>query len=517
MPDSRALHLNLPGAWVVPLVAAASIVSLAVLGIRYEQADAQMVLAQERGGIEERYLAQMGRIKTSLLQIDSPKAAANVAAALHEVIPSLLDTYLVTLDSGRATRIFPPQASPTNHTPLGGPGSTFDEARLLALDEVLRISNNRAIAFIDKPFHVSENSAAPPKLAVLWRLPTRGQAAEVPYSHGLATFDLDSLLDAIRGDSLDRLSRQPFTNSYEVIINIDGIATAFYFSPKHSNSGSLVWLLTGILVTTLAYAAFNARTWTQRRKILNERINGLELRQNRQARLAALGELSSRISHELNQPLFAIEAFAATLVRHPEIDERERIDTLHKIRNESARAARVTRAILDLTKNQSGGGAGDHSDVRSIIEDLSPLLTIEAQKKGIKLTIKAASTGAIRVPRAPVELFVMTTVTNAIEAISETPGAVKNPQVVVEAAVRTHQELTVKVSNNGSRIVDAIAERIFEDFFTTKEGGSGLGLSTARSVARRHAGEVALVRDAASDATTFELRLPIVQEQVTTA
>ncbi|MEK9812702.1 MAG: HAMP domain-containing sensor histidine kinase [Bordetella sp.] len=517
MPNSRALQLNLPGAWVVPLVAAASIVSLAVLGIRYEQADTQMALAQERSGIEERYLAQMGRIKTSLLQIDDPKAAANVAAALHQVIPSLLDTHLVTLDSGRATRIFPPQAPLTKHAPLGAPGSPFDEARLIALDEVLRISSNRAIAFIDRPFDVSKNSAVPPKLVVLWRLPRRGQSAEVSHSHGLATFDLDPLLEAIRGDSLDRLSRQPFANSYEVIINIDGIATAFYFSPKQSNSNSLIWLLTGILVTTLAYAAFNARTWTQRRKLLNERINRLELRQNRQARLAALGELSSRISHELNQPLFAIEAFAATLVRHPEIDERERTDTLHKIRNESARAARATRAILDLTKNQSRAGASDHSDVHLIIEDLSPLLTIEAQKKGIKLTIKIANTGAHRVPRAPVELFVMTTVTNAIEAISETPSTVKNPQVVVEAAVRADQELTIKVSNNGSRIADADAERIFEDFFTTKEGGSGLGLSTARNVARRHAGEVALVRGAASDTTMFELRLPIRQESVTTA
>lgn len=508
MPNSEPLSIPRTSLWLAPLIALSAIAVLAIVGARFQTAKEEKALDATRQAIRQLHAENLQRISTSLLKVHDVGAATDTLSALKQVVPSLLDTFFVRTGSNAVTRVYPSVADLVGMTLPDGTGNLLNETRLLALAETLELSHNKTIAFIVGEPPSRANPTAKERLAVVWKLPQTQTNLYGHYSYGVASFTLDGFLDGVRGPAIDRLTSTPFDGSYPVILDVGGIAKASYFSTRLRPTGGLsIWLAVGVLITALVFSTFTHLTVRVRHRRLQEQVNKLEIQQSRQARLAALGELSSRISHELNQPLFAIEAYAATLVRHRGIDEEHQLHTLEKIRQESARAARATRAILDLSKNQSENLSDDQNTAQQILKDLTPLLLIEAQKQGVKLTLKSEQQESGTVPRVPVELFIMSTVTNAIEALAG--SNTKSPEIIIETVAQGDQLLCIRVRNNGPLIDSEVASRVFDDFFTTKAQGSGLGLSTARTVARRHGGNIQLLFDSPGGQTTFEMTMPI--------
>lgn len=91
---------------------------------------------------------------------------------------------------------------------------------------------------------------------------------------------------------------------------------------------------------------------------------------------------------------------------------------------------------------------------------------------------------------------------NAIQAIDHQPAAL----IEVSAHCNSHDEIFIDVSNNGAQIPPDVAEQIFIPFFTTREGGSGIGLSLSRQIMRLSGGSLALVPAQAGYNTTFRLK-----------
>lgn len=94
---------------------------------------------------------------------------------------------------------------------------------------------------------------------------------------------------------------------------------------------------------------------------------------------------------------------------------------------------------------------------------------------------------------------------NAIQAIGpDHPDG----QITVRASCNSNESIVIEISNNGPAIPPEEAEHIFTPFFTTKEGGSGIGLSVARQIMRLSGGSISLKSNASNHRTTFVLLFP---------
>lgn len=94
---------------------------------------------------------------------------------------------------------------------------------------------------------------------------------------------------------------------------------------------------------------------------------------------------------------------------------------------------------------------------------------------------------------------------NAIQAIGpDHPDG----QIMVRASCNSNESIVIEISNNGPTIPPEEAEHIFTPFFTTKEGGSGIGLSVARQIMRLSGGSISLKSNAPNHRTTFVLLFP---------
>ena len=160
-----------------------------------------------------------------------------------------------------------------------------------------------------------------------------------------------------------------------------------------------------------------------------------------------------------------------------------RQSALTKIRAEASRAARATSAILNFSRAKAKDARPEAIDIKTLVDQLYPLILMEAQRRGVKVSRSIARDAHGVVDRAAVEIFITTALTNALDAISE--ASTDDPKVSIKVCKPTDNALSIRISNNGPSIPEETQQSMFKDFYTTKTYGTGLGLSTARALARQ--------------------------------
>lgn len=218
----------------------------------------------------------------------------------------------------------------------------------------------------------------------------------------------------------------------------------------------------------------------------------------RSERLAALGELTASIAHELRTPVSGITG-AAEIVGRENVPPETRAEFGEILRQEARRLDRFVRGILDFARTQQPDVA--EVNVREAVERIFALLRKEAERAGATLANEVP--GDIHLCTDPflIEQILVNLTLNAIQAM--TSGGTAR----VGALVRG-DELRVMVSDEGPGMSAEEQERAFEPFFTTKSAGTGLGLSIVRRLARRMGGEVS-VRIIPGQGTQFAVALPL--------
>jgi signal transduction histidine kinase len=222
-------------------------------------------------------------------------------------------------------------------------------------------------------------------------------------------------------------------------------------------------------------------------------------------RVGAVGEMSSAIAHEVNQPLTAITSYAQAALRLLQGDLRTpvgAIEALKGIAEQAGRAAAVTQRLRSFLRNSPP--ARELADLNQLAESAAALLRTEARDRGAALNLHLCTEPLpARVDLLHVEQVLINLLRNAFDALE---GAAA-PAVTL-ATRATGGVAVIEVCDNGPGVPALAAGRIFDAFYTTKPQGMGIGLALSRTIAESFDGT--LLHDASfRDGARFLLQLPL--------
>ena len=217
------------------------------------------------------------------------------------------------------------------------------------------------------------------------------------------------------------------------------------------------------------------------------------------ARLASIGRLAPGIVHEINNPLFAILGLVELLLGDAEPGSRAEA-RLRLIQQTGLEIKEIVRALLDFARQRPEEPR--LVSLNEVVARTVDLVRRASLAKGVEIVEHYGDEPTPVLARAgELEQVVVSLVANAEEALGE------RGTVAVDVA-REGELAVARVSDDGPGIAPENVERVFQPFFTTRRGASGIGLTVGRTIAELHGGELT-VRSTPGAGTSFELRLPL--------
>jgi signal transduction histidine kinase len=271
-------------------------------------------------------------------------------------------------------------------------------------------------------------------------------------------------------------------------------------------SASLVGFAAGILVTALA-----ARALTRRHL---SRLRGAERRARANERLAEIGAMTGGLAHEIKNPLSTIGLNAQLLaegIDELDVDSESKGRLSRRVAALRREADRLRGVLSDFLQYAGQLRIDPHpADVNAVVEELADFFIPQAQSQGVRLRQDLARGPLMASIDAPqFKQAVLNLLLNAVQAMSESPAGAR--ELIIRTERRTDPDkrpfVALHVIDTGPGISDENRKRIFEPYFTTKTGGTGLGLPTARRLIEGHEGRLELHSEPGRG-TDFTILLP---------
>ncbi len=224
-----------------------------------------------------------------------------------------------------------------------------------------------------------------------------------------------------------------------------------------------------------------------------------EQRLQQAQKMAAIGELSTYIAHEIRNPLFAIGGFAGALLRRTDLDAEAR-EKISIILEESRRLDAILRSILNYARPTDA--RAEDLDVNLVAGETVQLMTLGCEPEGICLRLELGE-GLARAKGVPelLKQCLINMIKNSMEAMAGEGGAITVSTGMSDAMVY------VRVRDEGAGIPDEVKIKVFNPFFSTKDKGSGLGLAMTRKIVEEVGGTVRLESEVGKG-TTVTVYLP---------
>ncbi|MCK6478815.1 MAG: sensor histidine kinase [Planctomycetaceae bacterium] len=217
--------------------------------------------------------------------------------------------------------------------------------------------------------------------------------------------------------------------------------------------------------------------------------------------LAALGELSAGLAHEIRNPLASIRGAADVLAASFAPGSRDE----EFARLLVSEVQRLDRVVCDFLQFARPGRAGDEfADPGACIQATFSLLRSPAAKANVKFTFDGAADGRlVRCPPEALRQVMLNLCLNALQAIGQGPGTVS-----VQAEAPHPERMRLVVDDTGPGVPPEQREAIFRPFHTTKDHGTGLGLSVVAKIVSGCGGTVH-VTDGPEGGARFIVELPL--------
>ena len=230
-------------------------------------------------------------------------------------------------------------------------------------------------------------------------------------------------------------------------------------------------------------------------------------------RVAAMGELTASIAHEVNQPLAAIlsNAQAANRFLGGESPDLAQVrECLTAIVADDKRAGEVIRRLRGLLKR--GASQPSLVDLNEVVSDAIRLLGNDAILRNVSVKVEPfPGLPAALGDRIQLYQLALNLIMNGLDAVAErSPG---DRWVLVRTAEADGGGVELTVEDSGSGVAASDLARVFEPFFSTKREGLGMGLSISRSIVQAHGGKI-WAENAVGGGAIFRCVLPAPQQTV---
>lgn len=228
-------------------------------------------------------------------------------------------------------------------------------------------------------------------------------------------------------------------------------------------------------------------------------------------KLATLGELTTGVAHELNNPLNNIGLFLGNVVDLLNLNRIDKDRMLHEIYNALQQVRKATEIISHLrTFGRAAPVSRGPVRVHDVISRALSLLQEQLRLRDIQvnLTLRADEDTVIGNAIQLEQVFI-NLLTNARDALADAP--LKFVSVVTEVEKET---MMISFHDSGPGIPPGLEQRIFDPFFTTKEvgAGTGLGLSITYGIVKEHGGSISVV-NAPGGGARFTIQLPLASQE----
>jgi len=228
-------------------------------------------------------------------------------------------------------------------------------------------------------------------------------------------------------------------------------------------------------------------------------------------RMATLGRLVSGVAHEVNNPLAAILGFTDLLLENPQVPDVAKED-LQIILQETQRTKDIVQDLLSFARQRAVKREFVHIGV--ILKQTTKLRNYDLQSHGVEVIEEYDENLPMVMGDAQqLQQVFLNILNNAYDAIEESGRRGK----ILLTTVHTGGAIEIKLSDNGTGIVNI--ERIFDPFYTTKQTGrgTGLGLSICYGIVRAHGGEIQCWNNPNGAGSTFSIRIPVAAAQAAAA
>lgn len=222
-------------------------------------------------------------------------------------------------------------------------------------------------------------------------------------------------------------------------------------------------------------------------------------------KLAALGELTAGVAHEINNPIAVIqgnmEILCAELGEHA-VPVRTEMELVFQ---QVDRIRAIVEKLLRYSRPSAVRPKLEPVRVREVIEDTLVLVRPELDKKGVSLERAYSETGSVIIDRQELQQVFVNLLVNAAQALRN-GGTIR-----LTTRDQNDKGVLIRIHDDGVGIPSEHLARVFDPFFTTKkQGGTGLGLSISYSLVRRYGGNITVASEPGQGATfaVYVLRTP---------
>ncbi len=216
-------------------------------------------------------------------------------------------------------------------------------------------------------------------------------------------------------------------------------------------------------------------------------------------RLAAMGELTAGVAHEVRNPLGVIRA-SVQLLEDAECDASRIHDAGAVIKQEIDRLDKVIKALLDFGRPSKPTML--LTDVADVLTDVVLFTSRFASQSEVVIEehIPADLSPVVADPDQLKQVF-LNLITNAVQAMEDAGGT------IVLAATERDDFLEVSVTDSGPGIPPSDIGKVFDPFYSTRDAGTGLGLTIVHRIIDEHDGHIEV--ESGPDGTTFKVSLPV--------
>jgi len=279
-----------------------------------------------------------------------------------------------------------------------------------------------------------------------------------------------------------------------------------FFQASHHSINLLKSLL---VISLLLLAGFGTAIvlfiYRARVNPLRSELSATQQTIEQKERLASLGVLAAGIAHEIRNPLTAVKFRLFSLKKSLPAAWAGNED-LHLIGTEIHRLERIVKSFLEFAR--PGHPEMTEVTAHNLLQEVKTLLQPELEKRNIALEVEAPEELRLRADPQQIQQVLINLVQNAAESIQQNGKITLRAKSGVTNRRKQSVPMTmIQVADNGKGIPAEVERKIFDPFFSTKETGTGMGLSIAARIVENHGG-IIQYETRQNAGTTFSITLP---------